>query len=72
MTFNADCLEDLLVCPNSRSKLVRDEESFVCVDPDCRLMFAIRDGIPVMLVGEATELSKDAWSTLLQRVGNRE
>lgn len=45
---------DILVCPECKSpvKLLPDESGLKCVS--CRRLYPIRDGIPVMLVEEAT------------------
>jgi uncharacterized protein YbaR (Trm112 family) len=53
MTLPKDLL-DILVCPKCRGDLeYRPEEpSLVC--PRCRLRYAVRDGIPIMLIDEAT------------------
>lgn len=69
MSFDPKLLEGILVCPKSKSVLVRDGEALVSIDPRCRLRYEIRDGIPNMLVEEATELSQDAWSEVMQRHG---
>ncbi len=55
MTFKFKELEGLLVCPGSRTALVQEGDSLVCVDGACRLKFAIRDEIPIMLVDEADQ-----------------
>ena len=46
----------MLVCPKCKGQLEyrESEPSLVC--PACRLRYAIRDGIPIMLVDEATPL----------------
>lgn len=46
----------ILVCPKCKGDLeYRDDEpSLVC--PSCRLRYAVRDGIPIMLIDEATPL----------------
>lgn len=67
MVFKFKELESLLVCPGSRSPLVQDGDSLVCVDGACRLKFAIRDEIPIMLVDEATRLSPEEWEKIMQR-----
>lgn len=53
MTLPPTLLE-LLVCPKCKGPLDHrpDESSLVC--PACRLRYAIRDGIPIMLIDEAT------------------
>lgn len=69
MGFDFTELEDLLVCPKSRSKLVLEGDALVSVDPETRLKYEIRDGIPIMLIDEATELSKEDWSAIMQKHG---
>jgi uncharacterized protein YbaR (Trm112 family) len=53
MTLPKDLL-DILVCPKCRGDLEyrQEEPSLVC--PRCRLRYAVRDGIPIMLIDEAT------------------
>lgn len=60
-------LEDLLVCPASRTRLIQDGDGLVCLDPECRLRYAIRDEIPIMLVDEAMKLSPEEWGDAMQR-----
>jgi uncharacterized protein len=69
MAFNFKELENLLVCPESRSKLVHDGDALVCLDAACRLRFAIRDDIPIMLVDEAVKLAPEDWGNIMQRHG---
>lgn len=50
-------LLDLLVCPECKGDLVHrvePVESLVCTA--CRLVFAVEDDIPIMLLDEATPL----------------
>ena len=67
MSFNYEAVKDLIRCPKSRSELVLDGASLVCVDPACRLRFAIRDGIPCLLEDEARELTADEWMEVVTR-----
>ena len=67
MTFDFNELRDILVCPKCKSKLVLDAESLVCTQSDCRLQYAIRDEIPIMLIDEADELSPEDWSPIIER-----
>lgn len=69
MAFDFSELEDILVCPKSKSNLVLDKQSLVSVDPETRLRYPIRDDIPIMLVDEATELSQQEWSDIMQSHG---
>lgn len=45
----------ILVCPKCKSevKIKEDQSSLKCVNPECALVYPIRDDIPVMLVEEA-------------------
>ena len=65
--FDYDDLKDILRCPNSLSPLVHDGDSLVCIDPECRLQYSIMDGIPNMLVDDATPLPVDGWQELMSR-----
>ena len=67
MTFEFKTLEEFLLCPKSKSTLIVDGESLVCVDPECRLQFQIRDEIPNMLLDEATELSLEEWEAVMRK-----
>jgi uncharacterized protein YbaR (Trm112 family) len=46
----------ILVCPKCKGDLQHrpEEPSLVC--PACKLRYPVRDGIPIMLVAEATPL----------------
>ncbi|HEX6631173.1 MAG TPA: Trm112 family protein [Gemmatimonadaceae bacterium] len=46
----------LLVCPACKGELKYEEASARLVCPACRLAYPVRDGIPVMLVDEATPI----------------
>lgn len=47
-------LKELLVCPQDRAELEERNDGLFCAS--CGLLYPIRDGIPVMLVEEATQL----------------
>jgi uncharacterized protein YbaR (Trm112 family) len=55
MAISPELLE-ILRCPQCRSKVEIDAEEtrLKCVNPECSLVYPIRDEIPVMLVEEAT------------------
>lgn len=58
MTLSAELLE-ILVCPKCKGDLehrAAPEEALVC--HACRLVYRVEDGIPVMLIDEATPLQK--------------
>jgi uncharacterized protein len=45
-------LLDILACPDCRSPLREEADTLVCTG--CGLVYPVRDGIPVLLVDEAT------------------
>ena len=55
MAVSPELLE-ILRCPKCKSKVEIDEAQtrLKCVNPDCCLVYPIRDDIPVMIVEEAT------------------
>ena len=55
MTINKDLLE-ILACPKCKGdiKLNEDENGLIC--NSCKLLYPIKDDIPVMLVDEAEKL----------------
>ena len=46
----------ILVCPKCKGELVYRESESALDCPVCRLRYHIRDGIPIMLIDEATPL----------------
>jgi uncharacterized protein len=68
-------LLEVLVCPKSKQPLVYfprgeadlDEAQGFLLCPTSRLRYAIRDGVPVMLIEEATELAAAAVQALVAR-----
>jgi len=53
MAISPELLE-ILRCPKCKSKVTMklDGSGLKCVDPDCALVYPIKDDIPVMLVDE--------------------
>ncbi|MGI8811054.1 MAG: Trm112 family protein [Pyrinomonadaceae bacterium] len=54
MAISPELLE-ILRCPKCKSEveLKPDQSALKCVNPECRLVYPIKDEIPVMLVDEA-------------------
>jgi uncharacterized protein len=50
-------LLEILVCPVTKGTLIYDREKQELISRAAGLAFPIRDGIPIMLAGEARELS---------------
>lgn len=50
-------LLEILACPACKGniKYQEKEESIYCQDKSCGLIYPVRDGIPVMLIDEATK-----------------
>jgi uncharacterized protein YbaR (Trm112 family) len=65
--FDYDAVKDILRCPNTLSPLLHDGDSLVCIDAECRLQYAILDGIPNMLIDDATQMPVDSWKDLMAR-----
>jgi uncharacterized protein len=53
-------LLEILVCPKCKGSLDHrlDPEELVC--SSCRLRYEVRDGIPIMLIDEASRLVEDS------------
>lgn len=52
-------LLSLLVCPVTRQVLEYDRSRHELVSKSAKLAYPIRDGIPIMLPGEARDLSNE-------------
>ena len=47
----------ILRCPRCKGPLRTTEQDQLSLDcPACRLRYAVRDGIPIMLIDEATDI----------------
>ena len=49
-------LLEILVCPKCKGELVLGEDPPTLTCPHCRLVYEIRDGIPILLIDEARPL----------------
>ncbi|MBY4595257.1 Trm112 family protein [Ottowia caeni] len=52
-------LLELLVCPVTKGPLDYDREKQELISRSARLAYPIRDGIPIMLEGEARQVSAE-------------
>jgi len=52
-------LLDLLACPKCKGQVELTEKSDGLVCKSCRLLYEIRDDIPIMLIDEAKKISDD-------------
>lgn len=55
MSLSPQLLE-ILVCPKCKGPLDYKEQDAALICPRCRLRYAVRDDIPVMLIDEATPI----------------
>jgi uncharacterized protein len=51
-------LLEILICPVSKGRLIYDREKNELVSKQAGLAYPIRGGVPIMLAGEARELSQ--------------
>jgi uncharacterized protein YbaR (Trm112 family) len=51
-------LLEILVCPVTKASLIYDREKQELISKLAGLAFPIRNGVPIMLAGEARELSE--------------
>lgn len=56
MTLPRQLLE-ILVCPKCRGELEYRERESALICHQCKLRYEVRDGIPIMLIDEATPLT---------------
>ena len=57
MTINKELLE-ILACPKCKGDIRLDEARQGVICDKCRLLYEIRDGIPIMLIDEAKPIGK--------------
>ena len=60
-------LLELLVCPITKGPLDYDREKSELISRSARLAYPIRDGIPIMLEGEARQVSEEEIEALPKR-----
>lgn len=51
-------LLDILACPKCKGDIRLNEDQSGLICDSCKLMYPIKDDIPVMLIDEATELEE--------------
>ena len=57
MTISKELL-DILACPKCKQSIVLNEAQDGLICNHCKLIYEIRDGIPIMLIDEAKPLSE--------------
>ena len=71
MSLDAALLS-ILACPQDKGPLYYLESEAVLFNPRLRRTYEVRDGIPVMLVEEATDLGDDEFQRLSSLVSDGE
>lgn len=66
MPFDFDSVGEFLRCPVSRAELVKRDDRLISKDPETRLAYPIKDGIPNLLPDEATTLSEEEWKAAIE------
>ncbi|MGF1545030.1 MAG: Trm112 family protein [Parvularculaceae bacterium] len=52
-------LLEILVCPQTKSRLIYERDAQELVSPAAGLAYPIRDGVPIMLIDEARALTEE-------------
>ena len=71
MSFDPQTVLPLIVCPGRTHRSCMREIRSSAPMRRLRLQYEIRDGIPVLLIDKATELTVEAWSAIMQRHGQQ-
>jgi uncharacterized protein YbaR (Trm112 family) len=64
-------LLEVLVCPKSKQPLLYFEEEGFLLCPASRLRYRIDDGVPVLLVEEATEVTVEETERLVRQARSK-
>jgi uncharacterized protein YbaR (Trm112 family) len=64
-------LLEVLACPEDKGPLLYFEDEERLYNPRLRRSYAIRDGIPVMLVDEAETVSESEHQRLMEKAGSK-
>jgi uncharacterized protein YbaR (Trm112 family) len=67
-----DVLLDVLVCPEDNESLYWFEDEMVLYNPRLQRKYEVRDGIPVMLIEEATAADSAEHARLMARVSSEQ
>lgn len=58
-------LLDILRCPESKSKLILVGDQLVSTDPNCRRVYSIIEGTPILLPDKSLKLTKEEWEKFI-------
>jgi uncharacterized protein len=70
MALDAQLLE-ILACPEDKGPLLYFEDENVLYNPRLKRTYEIRDGIPIMLIDEATTVSDDEHARLTAKAAEQ-
>ena len=62
---------DILVCPESKAPVIQVGDFLYSTDRRTRRRYAIKDGIPNMLIEESTVISEEEFSSIMQKHGRK-
>ena len=65
-TINPELME-ILVCPESHTRLVQVDDWLYNTDPATRRRYPIREGIPIMLIDESEVASEADFYQIMQK-----
>jgi len=54
-----------LACPRTRCRLVQEGDWLYATNPESRFRYPIRDGIPILLIDESEEVSKEDFEQVM-------
>ncbi len=66
MELNKNLL-DLLVCPETKAKLILHENFLISVDKESRRKYRIEDNIPILLIDESEILEIAEWQSIMDK-----
>ncbi len=49
----SDKLLEILVCPKCKARVEPEGNALKCTNPECRLVYPVENGVPVMLIDKA-------------------
>lgn len=64
-------LLEILCCPETKADLVLDGETLVSTDKNSRRRYRIEDDIPIMLIDESEQLSREEWQEIMKKHGKK-
>jgi uncharacterized protein len=66
MEMNKNLL-DLLVCPETKAKLILHDNFLISTDQQSRRKYRIEDNIPILLIDESEILDEAVWQSIMDK-----